>query len=427
MKKIRLAAAFMAVMLLLSVSATAFAEGFGVYEWSAAGTAMGDNYMFAEDDPAVLAYNPSAITKLDGSYISFGASWINPATSISFANGPLNAGRSSVYDNEYSPALAPYFYYAKQVSSNGWFGLAVFPRFGNNIEYDDAWAGRYDTIFSEIKGVTIQPTYAFKIGSKLSAAVGLDINYVKLKMRKNTPAMAGAAGYLGDLQSLIEGDSTNLGWVASLTYDFNKKTSAGITYRARVKQTMDADAAFFGRLAMFGDYRLDTKAHGTVTLPDSISFGIGHKFNDRTRMEINATWTNWSTFKALNMNFDDKILGIIDSTSVQKDWKSAWRIGIGLEHKLSEKWSLLCGYVFDESPVPDHRMDFMVPTGDRHRGSIGFKYRPNENSELSFAYTAIWAGKRDVYSQLNNMDFTEAHIYDGLTQVVSLGYTIKLK
>lgn len=427
MKKIRLTAVLMAAMLLLSVSSSAFAEGFGVYEWSAAGTAMGDNYMFAEDDPAVLAYNPSAITKLDGSYISFGTSWINPATSISFTNGPLNAGRSSEYDNSYSPAFTPYFYFTKKVSSNGWFGLAAFPRFGNNIEYDDAWAGRYDTIFSGVKGITIQPTYAFKIGSKLSAAVGLDINYVGLKMRKDTPAMAGAAGYLGDLQSLIEGHSTNLGWVASLTYDFNEKTSAAITYRAKVKQTMDADAAFYGRLAMFGDYRLDTQAHGIVTLPDSVSIGIGHKFNDRTRMEINAIWTNWSTFNALNMTFDDKVLGMIDSTNSIKEWKAAWRIGIGFEHKLSDKWSLLCGYVFDQSPVPDERMDFMVPTGDRHRGSIGFKYRPTENSELAFAYTAIWAGNRNVSSQLNGMDFTDAHIHDGLTQVVSLGYTIKLK
>ncbi|MBR4401362.1 MAG: outer membrane protein transport protein [Synergistes sp.] len=427
MKKIRLTAVLMAAMLLLSVSSAAFAEGFGVYEWSAAGTAMGENYMFAEDDPAVLAYNPSAITKLDGSYISFGTSWVNPATSISFTNGPLNAGRSSEYDNEYSPAFTPYFYYAKKVSSNGWFGLAAFPRFGNNIEYDDAWAGRYDTIFSGVKGITIQPTYAFKIGSKLSAAVGLDINYVNLKMRKDTPAMAGALGYLGDLQSLVEGHSTNLGWVASLTYDFNEKTSAAITYRARVKQTMDADASFYGSLAMLGDYRLDTRAHGTVTLPDSVAIGLGHKFNDRTRMEINAIWTNWSTFNALNLTFDDRVLGVIDSSNSVKDWKAAWRIGIGLEHKLSDKWSLLCGYVFDQSPVPDERMDFMVPTGDRHRGSIGFKYRPTENSEIAFAYTAIWAGNRYVASQLNGMDFTNAYIHDGLTQIVSLGYTMKLK
>ena len=73
-------------------------------------------------------------------------------------------------------------------------------------------------------------------------------------------------------------------------------------------------------------------------------------------------------------------------------------------------------------------MDFTVPTGDRHRGSIGFKYRPNANGELSFAYTAIWAGNRDVQSHIiGGADFSSAYIHDGLTQVVSLGYTVKLK
>lgn len=416
----------MLMLLALSLPVTAFAEGFGVYEWSAAGTAMGDNYMFGENDPAVLAYNPAQITKLNGSYLSFGTSWVNPATSISFKKGPLNMYNSDEWDNSYSPAVIPYMYYATKAGKNAWWGVAFFARFGNQIEYDDLWPGRYDTVYSGIKGVTLQPTYAFKVNDKLSAAVGLDINYVGLRMKKDIPAINGTT-YLGDLRSDIDGNSTNIGWVASLMYDFTPKTSGAIVYRSRIKHTMDADANFNGSLLAVGPYKLDTQAHGTVTLPDSLSIGLGHKFNDRTRMEINAVWTNWSTYNALNLSFDDPILGRISESNNPKDWEAAWRIGIGIEHKLSKKWSILAGYVFDESPVPDKYMDFTVPTGDRHRGSIGFKYRPNETSELSFAYTAIWAGNRDVESHIGNLDYPSAYIHDGLTQVVSIGYNIKLK
>ena len=386
MKKRILVAALMLMLLALSVPTSAFAEGFGVYEWSAAGTAMGDNYMFGENDPSVLAYNPAQITKLNGTYLSVGTSWVNAATSVSFKNSILNRNNGNELDNEYSPAFVPYMYYATKAGKNAWWGVAIFPRFGNQIEYDDLWPGRYDTIYSGIQGITFQPTYAFKINDKLSAAVGLDVNYIKLRMRKTVPAITGVASpfSLGDIDSDVEGNSTNIGWVASVMYDFTPKTSAAVVYRARVKHTMDADAKFEGSL-LTGPYRLDTQAHGTVTLPDSLSFGS------------------------------------------RKDWKAAWRIGIGIEHKLSEKWSILGGYVFDESPVPDDTMDFTVPTGDRHRGSIGFKYRPNANGELSFAYTAIWAGNRDVQSHISGADFSSAYIHDGLTQVVSLGYTVKLK
>ena len=240
-------------------------------------------------------------------------------------------------------------------------------------------------------------------------------------MKKDVPT-----GLTTSIRSDIDGDSTNIGWVASLMYDFTPKTSAAVVYRARVKHTMDADANFNGSVQGLGPYRLSTQAHGTVTLPGSLSLGLGHKFNDRTRMEINATWTNWSTYNALNLSFDDPVLGNKTSDN-PKDWSAAWRIGIGIEHKLSQKWSILGGYVYDESPVPDEWMDFTVPTGDRHRGSIGFKYRPNETSELAFAYTAIWAGNRDVRSHIGGADYASAYIHDGLTQVLSIGYTVKLK
>ena len=35
---------------------------------------------------------------------------------------------------------------------------------------------------------------------------------------------------------------------------------------------------------------------------------MGHKFNDRTRVELNAVWTNWETYNALNIYFDNKDL-----------------------------------------------------------------------------------------------------------------------
>ncbi|MDO5116585.1 MAG: outer membrane protein transport protein [Synergistaceae bacterium] len=425
MKKKHLVAALMLTLLALSAPVPAFAEGFGVYEWSAAGTAMGENYMFGEEDPSVLAYNPAQITKLNGTYLSLGTSWVNAATSVTFKNSLLNAGKGSEWDNEYSPAVIPYMYYATKAGKNAWWGVAFFARFGNQIEYDDLWPGRYDTIYSGIQGVTLQPTYAFKLNDKLSAAVGLDINYIKLRMKKDAPISPEGVGYLGDLRSDIDGNSTNIGWVASLMYDFTPKTSAAVVYRSRIKHTMDADASFTGTLNLLGPLDVHTKAHGTVTLPDSLSMGLGHKFNDRTRMEISAVWTNWKTYNALNLSFDDN--PVTTESKNPKNWKAAWRFGIGIEHKLSKKWSILGGYVFDESPVPDDTMDFTVPTGDRHRGSIGFKYRPNETSEISFAYTAIWAGNRDVQSHIGGADFSSAYIHDGLTQVLSLGYTVRLK
>ncbi len=423
----KLLALLSAAALTACASSAAFAEGFGVYEWSAAGTAMGEAYMFGEEDPSVLAYNPAQITKLDGTYFSIGASLVNPDTKVLFRglNSITNGGQSDLWENEYDPAVIPYMYYATKAGDNSWWGIAMFSRFGNQIEYDDLWPGRYDTIFSGIKGFTVQPTYAFKIGDKLSAAVGLDINYVKLRMRKSLPLLDYGIKNVG---TDLEGDTVNVGWVASLMYDFTPQTSLAVTYRSRIKHTMDdADMSITG-LEFMG--LKTTGASGTVTLPDSVSIGLGHKFNDRTRVELNAVWTNWETYNALNVYFDNPAMQIdpINGRSLNpKNWEACWRYGIGIEHKLSKQWSILAGYVFDESPIPDSTMDFTVPTGDRHRGSLGFKYRFKENHEIVFAYTGIWADSRETQSRVSGADYQSSEIFDGFTQVISLGYTVKLK
>lgn len=400
------------LFVMLVVPSVAFAEGFGIYEWSANGVALSENNMFGENDPSVLAYNPAAITRFDGSYFSIGASFVNPQTQTTFKGlGALNAGNSTEWNNNYSPAIVPYTYYATKAGKNSWYGLAIYSRFGNQIEYDKLWPGRFDTIFSGIQGITVQPTYAFKITPKFSAAVGLDINFMNMVLKKNPDKPI-------NFESETDGSSVAYGGLLSLMYDFTPKTSAALVYRTEIKHTMNADVKYTPALAP------STIARGSVTLPDSISFGVGHKFNkDKTRVEFDAVWTNWSTYDKLRMVLDS---GQITDSS--KNWNAVWRFGVGLEHKLNNKWSFLCGYVWDQSPVPDATMDFTVPTGDRHRGSVGFKYRPNDRSEWTLAYSAIWAGERQVLSHIGGKDFAQpADLHDGLTQVVAIGYTMKLK
>lgn len=409
--------AILAVMVLL-IPTTAFAEGFGVYEWSSGGVSMAENYMFSEGDPAILSYNPAAITRFSGPAISFGSTYIDCKTKNTFYNqGPLNMGQPNEWDNSYCPAGVPYGYYLNKTGDNSWFGVGVFCRFGNQIKYDSEWAGRYDTVYTGVRGATIQPTYGWKISPKLSAAVGLDINYMHLVMKKQIPPIPGLTS--SDTRFELDGIDVRLGGVASLMYDINDNTSASITYRSRIKHTMDPDIEL--------DYQKYTKAHGGVTLPNSVALGLGHKFNDgKTRIEFDAIWTNWKTYDSLNICFDKPLKGILKETKSVKNWSDAWRLGVGIEHKVNDKWSVMGGYVWDQSPVPNETMDFTVPTGHRHRISCGVKHATTDHSEWVLGGSVITSGSRDVDSHLpgayNGYDYSKAEIHDGVTYLVTFGY-----
>lgn len=79
MKKFLLTACAAAVLLLPQ---SAGAEGFAINEWSAEGVAMGGARMFADNDPANIAYNPASITKVKGEAFKQSAVYISPPRRI---------------------------------------------------------------------------------------------------------------------------------------------------------------------------------------------------------------------------------------------------------------------------------------------------------------------------------------------------------
>ena len=412
MKKLRGFFCLLLFALILMPNA-AFADGFGIYEWSAGGVAMGEAYMFAEDDPSLLAYNPAGITRLKGRWVGGGLSYINPRGRVDF-HGAMAGGET--WSNTEAPGYVPNLYYVNQQNDRLWWGIGVFSRFGNSTEYTPTWPGRYNSYLAKITGLTVQPTVAYKVTDKLSVAAGVDINYIKLDLKKKI-AYSKLFGVSGpDVDFELTGDNIALGWLLGFNYDISDSTSFAAVYRSKITQNMDADA----NLSLSF---LSTGAHGTVTLPDSITLGLGHKFDDKTRIELGAVYTKWSTYDKLEVTFDKNLP---TSTDI-KNWKDVWRYQFGIEHKINDTWSIMGGYAYDNCPMPDETMDFQVPTGDRQTVSIGFKKR-SENSELAFAWGYMWIKDRVVpgakYSPLPT-DY--ADVRDNTAHILSLSYTVFLK
>ncbi len=100
-----------------------------------------------------------------------------------------------------------------------------------------------------------------------------------------------------------------------------------------------------------------------------------------------------STYDALNISLSDLTVPVLsNSINANKNWESGWRYAIGLEHKVSDKYTLMAGYAFDEGCIPYDGGDFMVPTGDRKTYSIGARYNDDKQT------VAIALGWMDVGS-----------------------------
>lgn len=399
------------------------AEGFAINEWSAEGVAMGGARMFAEDDAANVAYNPASITKVKGEVMKSSSTYLSPHGSykadIKESRNPLTGETIPAHpeygNNKVHAGWAVGSYYVRQINDKEWFGIGAFPRFAMVSEFERGSKVSSNAFFSKLNGVSVTPTYAHKFDNKWSAAVGAEINYVGLELQKNayaTPTMN-----VGSVQ--IEGESYALGWNAAANYAFDDKNEIGVVYRSRITHSLEADAKAYSPMP---DFNVKANAYGVVTLPDSWDIGYNHKFDKKTRLELKATRTNWSTYDALNVYFDKPVFNQPNALS-DKNWENGWRYAIGLEHNLSDKYAVMAGFAFDESSIPYNGGDFIVPTGLRRTYSIGARYNDKKQT------VAVALGWMDV----GNLDFAghatdaykSAHAYDSFTKIASISYQRK--
>mgnify|MGYP000260786256 CR=1 FL=1 len=394
------------------------AEGFAINEWSAEGVAMGGARMFAEDDAANVAYNPASITKVKGEAMKSSSTYLSPHGSYKLYDSTGKEIENEPTHNKVHAGWAVGSYYVKQINDKEWFGIGAFPRFAMVSEFERGSKASSNAFFSKLNGVSVTPTYAHKFDKKWSAAVGAEINYVGLELQKNSydPRVNMNVG-----ATQTEGESYALGWNAAANYAFDDKNEIGVVYRSRITHSLEAD---FKMYPVTGG-KITADAYGVVTLPDSWDIGYNHKFDKKTRLELKATRTNWSTYDALNISLSnpsvpDKLPSDVNSA---KNWESGWRYAIGLEHNLSDKYAVMAGFAFDESSIPFEGGDFMVPTGLRRTYSIGARYNDKKQT-VAVALGWMDVGSLDFAGHATDA-YKSAHAYDSFTKIASISYQRK--
>lgn len=402
----------------------AYADGFAVYEWSARGVGMAGAMMFS-DEASLIAYNPAAITQFDEKGNLSGAiTYIAPRGYADFLDGSDNVFKTQ--HNKNNPAYAPALFHARKIYPNAWFGIGIYPRFGLRASYDPGWYGRFSNRSIEFLSVSFAPNVAWKIAPSLSMSVGAELMYAGLKFDKSNKLMG------HEVPIDLNGGNWGAGWNVGLSWQATPQLSLAALYRSEVKQTIEGDVNFYSN--MLGT--ISTYGKGAIHLPESYTFGIGYKFNDRTRVEFNAIKTMWSSYKDLTINVDvpqpyQILFGGQSSFtySEEKNWRNGWRYQFGVEHKINKRWTIRAGFIYDDCSSSDPAYaDFMVPTGTRRTYTVGASYRV-KNVEYSLGYGYMDVGDKRINSRSGKLageNGEDAYARGCDAHIISLGARIDL-
>ncbi len=373
----------------------AWAAGYGVYEWSARGNALGGAMVARDGDPSSVAYNPACITDVPGRQIQIGATAIAPTATMDVKSGEGE-------DMDFADSIwgLPTMYYTHQLSDNYWFGLGMFSRVGLGTEYEDAdtWAGRYNCSRAAIKSVSINPNLAMKFSDAFSLAVGVEATYLDFEydMTFKHPS----APYNTDILHEISADGWAYGINLGARYRPFDWLAFGLAWRSEIQMKVRGDGDFTQK----GDLDLgfkSTDVSGTEPIPESVTMGVMVKPMDRLSLEFDAVWTKWSAYKSLIVNYDDPQPGFGgpgvhgDKLASDKKWDNTWRFQFGAEYALTDSVDLRAGYVYDQSPVNDDYEDYAVPCTDRQIVTLGAGWKINDAWVVDASYGYLWMKDRD--------------------------------
>ena len=383
----------------LLVSAPATPSGFQVMTQGARATGMGLAFAGVADDPSAIFYNPAGMGFQEHFSLMVGGSILGRRTAdFAGANPFPGAGNfESVQKQEF---VIPNLYAVVPLTPELNFGLGVTAPYGLGLRWNDPehFSGRFVSQNAVIKTADINPVFSYKLFPELSVAAGADLRFSKVQLERNTNLgiVDPFGGQVVDLAhvKLNSNLTSNHGWGWNVAFLFKPLPNIGIgaSYRSKIKVDYDGTAVFIQRLTgnpvvdgiVAG--RLPVGVHPVATsieFPATLNTGVGIGLPADLLLSLEADWTKWSSFNALNIRFPDGVAPEIDRPT---NWKDSWAYRAGLEKKFGN-WALRVGYYFDNTPQPEKDVGPILSDNDRNAYTAGFGYNtPEWGVDLGGAY-----------------------------------------
>ncbi len=400
MKKLVLS--LVAVMSMGSV----LAAGFGLYEASARGNALGGTLVGSTKDASAVYYNPANMTETTNVSVMVGATmvWLYSDIAVDYKS-----------DRNMNPGIfcIPHFYVTTPVWGDLFFGLGIYCEDGLGTRYGDDWALAGDTTKTTMEQFTLNPNLAYKITDWWSVGAGLKMSYITFynKGHPHWDKRVGTQGY--NLTSELDGDDITMGYNFGTTFELLDsqdlgRLALGVVYRSQLKHNISGDYDINGTIPVStgrgtislpysrtgGDTHSDASAR--LTLPQSITAGLNWDSpKDVWHVGLATTWTQWSCVDTISFKIPakkmDSTTGRLVPTSydLPLNWDDVWRFSLGIEYEATDDLALRLGYVFDMDPSNKDYGTTMLPGGHRNIIGLGFGYNIWDNLRLDIGYNLV--------------------------------------
>jgi len=360
---------------LLSVTASSLlmAGAYKIPEQSLNGMALGAAYVAHTSGADTAYYNPAAMAFMeDKQYIEGGITLAHL-----FSNKYNLITPYSGASNVENIAIPNLHYVANPIGDFRW-GMSLVAPAGLTKKWDSAFQKLFAEEFT-LKNLELNPVVSYKVSDQFSVGAGLRFIYSEGVVNSDG-ADAGAP-----IKREMEGNTFEFGYNVALLYKPASDINVAVTYRSNVDLKEEGQANLY-----FGGVGQQYKANVTIPIPAALNVAISKTWQDKFTLEFNYERTYWSSYKALDFNYDRPILNpILDSAfnaPLDRSWKDTNTFRLGATIKMDNKLTMMMGFALDETPVPERTIGFELPDSDAKIFSMGFRYQQTENLSWGAAF-----------------------------------------
>lgn len=413
------------------ISGQAAAQGYYVDEQSA--LRLGDAFSggaASASDASTAYYGPAAMVLVNDE-LAINLAAISVKSELKGSALTYNAATDSVAPISGKDAeadafdLLPTLYYVHELSDGVKFGVYLNAPYATGTDFGDDSIARYQTTESEITGIDLGISMAFRLNRHVSVGGSMITQYVNAKTAVAINTVAAClegfdadpevpltcdgigidSSTLGsdelDGSFVMEGHNTAIGYALGSLIEFSPQSRLGINYRSRIAHELTGTATveFPQQAALFESFSgiSSTEADGRVQLvtPETASLSYYQRLGS-VALQADYSWTRWSRYDQIQVESSNATVAVLAAAPQVYDWTDSQRIAVGAAWDLSPALTLRGGLALDKTPIKDENTKVDFAFDDYKAISIGVSYQLQDNLTLDAGYQHTMTQQRDI-------------------------------
>ena len=239
-----------------------------------------------------------------------------------------------------------------------------------------------------------------------------------------------AANHAGEalVSARLEGSAdVAVGVNAGIMWDINSEWSLGMSWRSRMNMKVGSGRAALSYVSPETQQyltllnALSTMAGGSEVIPGldrgtfsaelplttTVTWGVSFRPALKWEFAVDLQWVGWSAYEALNVEFNEKELGIDPIYSV-KNYSNTLTFRFGGQYRACDWLTARMGMYVDESPVSSDYLNPETPSMTKVSYTAGLSFRPRKYVSIDVAYCYVSSadpertGSYPIYSYQDN-------------------------